>query len=160
VIGWDPKATSASSVLEVLCESGRWGQKRGGGYYDYDERRNATPSPVAERIIRDFSARNGGGTWDFRDREIIERLLYPVVNEGARILEEGIAIRASDIDLALVSGYGWPVYTGGPMFWADTIGLDRVLATLEELHAAYGDAFKPAGLLRRVAKDKGRLHDL
>jgi 3-hydroxyacyl-CoA dehydrogenase len=78
-------------------------------------------------------------------------LLYPVVNEGAKLLDEGIALRASDIDVAAILGYNWPVYTGGPMFWADTVGLPRIVAKLKELEAVYGDLFKPTALLEKLA---------
>ncbi|MET0545246.1 MAG: 3-hydroxyacyl-CoA dehydrogenase NAD-binding domain-containing protein, partial [Caulobacterales bacterium] len=100
VIGWNPETTSSSSVLEVLCEMGRWGQKKNGGFYDYDERRMAAPSAVAEKVILDFSTKHGIQRRAFTDQEIIERLLFPVVNEGTKLLEEGIALRASDVDVA------------------------------------------------------------
>ena len=106
------------TVQGDLVALDRLGQKKNGGYYDYDEQRRATPSPVAARIIADF-ARDHGIVSQGRlpADEIVARLLYPVVNEGARVLEEGIALRASDIDVAAILGYNWPVYTGGPMFW-------------------------------------------
>jgi 3-hydroxyacyl-CoA dehydrogenase len=160
VIGWDPKTTSSSTVQEVLCEMGRWGQKRNGGYYDYDERRAATPSPAAEQVIRDFSSRQNIERSTFNDDEIIEQLLFPVVNEGAKILEEGIALRASDIDIALINGYGWPVYTGGPMFWADTIGLRRVVDGLNAMSEQFGESFRPTALLRQLADENKHLRDV
>ena len=159
VIGWDAATSSSSSVLEILCEMGRWGQKKSGGFYDYDERRAATPSAVAEQVIRDFSAKQGIERRMIGDDEIRDRLLFPVINEGARILEEGVAIRASDVDIALVQGYGWPAYTGGPLFWADTVGLDKVVAGLEALAARHGPAYAPAPLLVRLAAEGKRLHD-
>jgi len=158
VIGWDPKNSSGSTVLEVLCEAGRWGQKRGAGYYDYDDKRQARPSAEVARIIADFAARGKIAQRSFNDSEIIERLLYPIVNEGTKILEEGIALRASDIDVALVTGYGWPAYTGGPMFWADGIGLDKIVSRLDALQAAHGAAYQASGLLRRLAAEGGVLH--
>jgi len=159
VIGWDRENSAGRNVQEVLCEMGRWGQKRSGGYYDYGERRAATPSPVAEQVIRDFSERKGLLQRTFSDDDIRDMLLFPVINEGARILEDGIAIRASDVDVALVQGYGWPIYTGGPLFWADTIGLDRVVAGLEAIAARHGDSYAPAPLLRRLAAAGEQLHD-
>jgi 3-hydroxyacyl-CoA dehydrogenase len=160
VIGWDPETSSGSTVQEVLCEAGRRGQKCNGGYYDYDERRRATPSPIAEQAILELSARQDLERRAFSDEEIVECLLYPVINEGAKLLEEGIALRASDIDVALVAGYGWPIYTGGPMFWADTIGLSRVVEKLDSLSTHFGDGLRPAPLLRRLAEQGKQLHDI
>ncbi|WP_409020631.1 3-hydroxyacyl-CoA dehydrogenase NAD-binding domain-containing protein [Brevundimonas vesicularis] len=158
VIGWDRENSSSSSVQEVLCEQGRWGQKRGAGFYDYDDRRRPTPSTHVEDIIRDFSQKAGITRAPIDDQDLLERLLFPVVNEGARILEEGIALRASDVDVALILGYGWPVWTGGPLFWADTVGLDRVVAGLKRLEARYGSAYAPSDLLVRLAESGGILH--
>jgi len=152
VIGWDAATSNSASVVEILCEMGRWGQKKGGGYYDYDEKRRASPSAVAERVIRDFAGRTGVAQRAFTDEEIVARLLYPVVNEGAKLLEEGVAIRASDVDVALVYGYGWPVFTGGPLFWADGVGLAKIADALE----AMGQA--PATLLRALATEGKPLH--
>jgi 3-hydroxyacyl-CoA dehydrogenase len=160
VIGWDAKTSSGSTVLEVLCEAGRWGQKRGAGYYDYDDKRRARPSPEVAKIIADFAKRGDITQRSFQDGEIIERLLYPIVNEGAKILEEGVALRASDIDVALVTGYGWPVFTGGPMFWADGVGLDKIVSRLDALAAEHGRAYQPSDLLRRVAAEGGLLHEI
>jgi 3-hydroxyacyl-CoA dehydrogenase len=132
---------------------GRLGHKSGGGFYDYDEDRNPAPAPVVATVIADIAAtlgieKKGPQPGD----EIVARLLYPVVNEGAKVLEEAIAIRASDIDIACVLGYDWPVYTGGPMFWADTVGLPKIVAKLEELEKAYGEAFRPSELLKEKAR--------
>ncbi|WP_431469633.1 3-hydroxyacyl-CoA dehydrogenase NAD-binding domain-containing protein [Sphingosinithalassobacter sp. LHW66-3] len=154
VIGWDAATSSGSTVVEVLCEMGRWGQKKQGGFYDYDEQRRATPSEVAENVIRDFQAKSGSAPRRFAAQEIVERLLFPVVNEGAKLLGEGIPIRASDVDIALVYGYGWPVYTGGPLFWADTVGLDRVIAGLRETGRT------PAPLLVELAEKGQPLHQV
>jgi len=115
-----------------LCAVGRFGQKAGKGFYDYDEARNRTPSDEVRAIIADFAAKEGKAQREIGKDEIRERLLYPMVNEGAKILEEGMAQRASDIDVVWINGYGWPLYTGGPMFWATTIGLDTVVAGLEQ----------------------------
>jgi len=155
-IGWDPAKTSSSTVREVLCEMDRRGQKNGKGFYDYDESRNAKPSPVVEEVIRDFAEKRQIQRRDITDQEILERCLYPMVNEGAKILEEGKAIRASDIDIVWINGYGWPVYSGGPMFWGELVGLDKVLAKMKQFHAELGDDFKPSALLERlVAEGKG-----
>lgn len=155
-IGWDASKTSSSTVREVLCEMDRRGQKNGKGFYDYDENRNASPSPVVEQVIRDFAEKRQIQRRTITDQEILERCLYPMVNEGAKILEEGKAIRASDIDIVWINGYGWPVYRGGPMFWGELVGLDKILAKMKEFHAELGDDFKPSALLERlVAEGKG-----
>lgn len=155
-IGWDPAKTSSSTVREVLCEMDRRGQKNGKGFYDYDESRNASPSPVVEQVIRDFAEKRQIQRRQITDQEILERCLYPMVNEGAKILEEGKAIRASDIDIVWINGYGWPVYRGGPMFWGELVGLDKILAKMKQFHAELGDDFKPSALLERlVAEGKG-----
>ncbi len=129
-IGWDPDKSSSSTIREILCEQGRRGQKNGRGFYDYDEQRNRTPSAEVEDVIRNFAARQGVPQRSIGSDEIRGRLLYPMVNEAAKILEEGIAQRPSDIDVVWVHGYGWPAVTGGPLFWADGIGLDAVVAGL------------------------------
>lgn len=131
-IGWHRDPSKVTTVREALCAAGRFGQKAGRGFYDYDEARNRTPSDEVKRIIADFAAKEGNAPRDISKDEIRERLLYPMVNEGAKILEEKMAQRASDIDVVWINGYGWPLYTGGPMFWADTVGLDAVVAGLEK----------------------------
>lgn len=150
-IGWSKETTSSSTVREILCEMDRRGQKTGAGFYDYDEKRRASPSPVTEKIILDLAARKGITRRAISDDEILERCIYPMINEGAKILEEGKAIRASDIDIAWINGYGWPVYRGGPMFWAQTEGLKKVVAALE----TYG--FKVAESLKAAAESGGQL---
>ena len=130
-----------------LVKLGRLGQKSGGGFYDYDEQRASSPSPVATRVIADFAAFKGiEPKGSLPADAILARLLYPVVNEGAKVLEEGVAIRASDIDVACILGYNWPVYTGGPMFWADTIGLPVIVAALRDM------GVEPAKLLVEKAR--------
>ena len=146
-IGWSKATSKSSTIREILCEMDRRGQKTGAGFYDYDEQRNAKPSPVVEKIILDFAAKKGVNRRPISDEEILERCIYPMINEGAKILEEGKAQRASDIDIVWINGYGWPVYRGGPMFYADLIGPDKVLAKLKEFEATMGDDFKPAPLL-------------
>jgi 3-hydroxyacyl-CoA dehydrogenase len=132
---------------------GRLGQKQNGGYYDYDESRKATTSPVAMDIIREFAAFRGIEQQPpLDDQAIIARLLYPVVNEGAKILEEGIALRASDIDVAAILGYNWPAHTGGPMFWGERVGLPEILARLKEFETAHGEAYRPARLLEQLVE--------
>ena len=159
-IGWAKATSKSSTIREILCEMDRRGQKTGAGFYDYDEQRNAKPSPVVEKIILDFSAKKGVNRRPISGEEILERCIYPMINEGAKILEEGKAQRASDIDIVWINGYGWPVYRGGPMFYADLIGPDKVLAKLREFEATMGDDFKPAPLLESVAAEKRRFQDL
>lgn len=131
-IGWHRDPSKVTTLREALCAAGRFGQKNGKGFYDYDEARNRTPSDEVRALIADFAAKEGHAQRSFTKDEIRERLLYPMVNEGAMILEEGMAQRASDIDVVWINGYGWPLYTGGPMFWASTVGLDTVVAGLEK----------------------------
>jgi 3-hydroxyacyl-CoA dehydrogenase len=133
-IGWSADTSKGLTVRDRLCEAGLRGQKNGKGFYDYDADRNRTPSPVAEQIILDYAAEQGINRREIDDQEILERCLYPMVNEGAKILEEGMAQRASDIDIVWINGYGWPVYRGGPMFWAENdAGRDKVAAALERM---------------------------
>jgi 3-hydroxyacyl-CoA dehydrogenase len=155
-IGWVKETSKGETIRDVLCEMDRRGQKTGAGYYDYDDKRVAHPSPVTEKIIQDFVAKSGVNARTISDEEILERCLYPMVNEGAKILEEGKAIRASDIDVIWQNGYGWPVYRGGPMWWGDHIGLDKVLAKMREFQAAMGDAYKPAALLETMVAEGKR----
>ncbi len=154
-IGWSAATSKRASIRDILCEEGRRGQKTGAGFYDYDEARNAKPSAKVEGIIRDFAKSKGVEQRRIGDAEILERLIYPMINEGAKILEEGKAQRASDIDIVWINGYGWPVYRGGPMFYADTVGLKTVLAKLKEFQAKFGDDFKPAALLENLAAEGG-----
>ena len=150
-LGWTVEGSTSSTIREVLCERGRRGQKSSKGFYDYDESRRGAPSPETEAIIADFAARSGLPQRKFSADEIRERLLYPMINEGAQILAEGMAQRASDIDIVWLNGYGWPAFTGGPMFWADTIGLKTVLDGLHRHADALGPEFEiSAGLMRKV----------
>lgn len=133
-IGWSAETSKGETVRDRLCEAGLRGQKNGKGFYDYDEARNRTPSPVAEQIILDYAAEKGINRRDITDEEILERCLYPMVNEGAKILDEGMAQRASDIDIVWINGYGWPVYRGGPMFWAENdAGRGKIAEALERM---------------------------
>ena len=130
-IGWHRDPTRIENIRDALAAEGRWGQKKGAGFYDYDEKRNPTPSPRVAEIIEEFRAKEGATPRAIDDEEIVARTLYTMVNEGALILEEGMAQRASDVDVVWVYGYGWPVYRGGPMFWAQSEGADKVVAGLE-----------------------------
>jgi 3-hydroxyacyl-CoA dehydrogenase len=159
-IGWVKEKSHGETIRDVLCEMDRRGQKTGAGYYDYDENRNARPSPVTEKIIKDFVTKSGRNPRTIGDEEILERCIYPMINEGAKLLEEKKAIRASDIDVVWMNGYGWPVYRGGPMFYADMIGLDKVLARMKEFQSQMGDAFKPSALLEKLVAEKKKFADL
>jgi 3-hydroxyacyl-CoA dehydrogenase len=159
-IGWSKETSKSSTVREVLCEMDRRGQKTGAGFYDYDEKRNAKPSPVTEKIVKDFMAKAGNQPREISKEEILERLIYPMINEGAKILEEGIAIRPSDIDIVWINGYGWPVYRGGPMFYADTVGLQTVVAKLKEHQSKLGPDFKISPLLEKMAAEGKRFQDM
>jgi 3-hydroxyacyl-CoA dehydrogenase len=159
-LGWIKEKSSSSTIREVLCENDRRGQKTGKGFYDYDEQRNASPSPVTEKIIRDFAAKSGLPQRQISDQEILERCVYAQINEGAKILEEGIAIRPSDIDIVWINGYGWPVYRGGPMFYADTVGLKNVVAKLKEYLPKLGKDFTISPLLEKMAAEGKRFQDM
>jgi 3-hydroxyacyl-CoA dehydrogenase len=159
-VGWRiRKGRGAKApVADRICELGRFGQKTGAGYFKY-EKGDRTPVPdlEVEKIIVDVATSMGITRRAISGEEILQRLLYPMVNEGAKILDEKIAIRASDIDVIWVYGYGWPVYRGGPMFWADSIGLRALRDRLLEFRKQSGDAFwTPAPLLDRLAgQDRG-----
>jgi len=156
-IGWSKEASKGATIRERLCELDRRGQKTGAGFYDYDAKRNRTNPPLVEKLILDFAAEKGIKRRSIDDQEILERLVYPMINEGAKILAEGIAQRASDIDVVWIYGYGWPVYRGGPMFYADTVGAREVVAALERHQPKLGDGFEIAPLLRQTAKEGKRL---
>ena len=151
-IGWHRDPTRIESIRDALAAQGRWGQKTGKGFYDYDEKRRPSASAEVQAIIDEFAAKQGVTKRQITDQEIVERTLYPMVNEGALILEEGIAQRASDIDVVWIYGYGWPVYRGGPMLWADHEGADKIVAGLEK------HDFKVAPLLKQKAEKKERFN--
>ncbi len=159
-LGWAKETSKSSTIREVLCEMDRRGQKTRAGYYDYDGERNAKPSQVTEKIVLDFMAKAGNTPRTVSKEEILERCVYPMINEGAKILEEGIAIRASDIDIVWINGYGWPVYRGGPMFYADTMGLANVVAKLKHYAPRLGPDFSISPLLERLAAEGKRFQDI
>jgi len=142
-----------SKTADLLCEQGRFGQKTGAGWYDYAAGdRSPLASPLVEDMITGHAADLRIERRIISDQEIVERLVYALVNEGAKILEEGIALRASDIDMVYLSGYGFPLHRGGPMFYADRVGLPTVLAAIETFARGYGgEAWTPAPLLVRLA---------
>lgn len=151
-LGWNKETSTGSTIAERLCEADRRGQKTGAGYYDYDENRQPSPSPLVEEIIGEFVTKAGKQQREVSDQEILERCIYPMINEGAKILDEGIAIRASDIDVTWVYGYGWPVYRGGPMHYANSVGLDNIANKLREYAQQTGDqSWEPCQLLSDLA---------
>jgi 3-hydroxyacyl-CoA dehydrogenase len=148
-----------SKVADRICEMGRLGQKTGAGWYRYASgSRTPVPDPEIEALIETCAGEAGIQRRAVSDQEIVERTIYALVNEGARILEDGIAQRASDIDLVYVNGYGFPAWRGGPMFYADTIGLAAVLAQVRKFHELHGEYWKPAPLLERLAREGGRFN--
>jgi 3-hydroxyacyl-CoA dehydrogenase len=159
-IGWVKEQSKSSTLREVLCEMDRRGQKNGAGFYDYDENRTAKPSPVTEKVIADFRAKQGINPRQIGDEEILERCLYPMINEGAKILEEKKAIRASDIDTVWLNGYGFPVYRGGPMYYGEQIGLAKVLERMKAFQAQMGEAFKPSALLEKLVAENKKFSDV
>ncbi len=147
---------TVAPIADALVAAGRYGQKTGKGWYLYDEKRQRHPDPEVERIIVDMSEQMQVRRRKIEDSEILERMLLPMVNEGARILEEGIAARAADIDVIFANGFGWPAWRGGPMFWADRMGLRAVRDRLVAYAAATGDRnLQPAALIEKLAAEGG-----
>jgi 3-hydroxyacyl-CoA dehydrogenase len=167
-IGWEIRKRRAkerpdmvySRIADRICEQGRFGQKTGKGFYRYEAGdRRAIPDPEVQKIIEGYRAEIGVKPRAISDEEIVERCIYALVNEGARILEEGIALRASDIDMVYLTGYGFPPYRGGPMFYADTAGLSKVLSTIERFQKGYqGAQWQPASLLVKLAREGKRFN--
>jgi 3-hydroxyacyl-CoA dehydrogenase len=168
-IGWDVRKRRYrerpdfiySKIADRICEQGRFGQKTGKGFYKYEAgSRKPVPDPAAEEIFAAYRKEIGVRTRSIPDEEIVQRLVYALVNEGANILDEGIALRASDIDMVYLTGYGFPPYRGGPMFYADTVGLSKVLSSIESFQKGYqGAAWKPAPLLVKLAKEGRRFNE-
>lgn len=156
-IGWRSRKDRGikSEIADALCEAGRFGQKTGKGYYKYEAgSRSALPDPEVEKLIDETLARLGRKKRAVSDEEILERMMYPMINEGAKILEEGIAARPSDIDVVWLYGYGWPIYRGGPMFWADTVGLKHIADRLSFYAKETNDpSLEPAPLLKKLAAE-------
>jgi 3-hydroxyacyl-CoA dehydrogenase len=159
-IGWKPGAKTANPLRDMICErTPRRGQKSGAGYYDYDEKRVGRPSPEVEAIVKEFAAQSGVAPRKVTREEILEECIFPMINEGACILEEGMAQRAGDIDVTWLNGYGWPQDKGGPMFLGDHVGLGRVLEVVERVSKNVPDV-KPSNLLRSMVKDGRKFADL
>jgi len=146
-----------SSIADRICELGRFGQKTGAGWYRYEEgSRTPIPDPEIEALIVGTSDELSIKRRTFSDKEILERCMLTLINEGARILEEGIAIRASDIDITWIYGYGFPIHRGGPMYYADQLGIDTVYDGLKSLEVQQDNSLKPASLIERLARDGGQ----
>ena len=160
-LGWRARKMMGGSnevtarIPDELCELGRYGQKNGKGYYQYAEGdRTPRPDPEADAVIAKVSEDLGYTRRDFSDDEILKRCMYPLVNIGAKLLEEGHALRAGDIDTVYVNGYGFPTYVGGPMWFADTQGLDNVLADMERFFEETGDeVWEPSDLLKKLVSE-------
>ena len=144
----------SGAIADKICEMGRFGQKTGGGYYDYKEGdRTPIPNPEIEKLIAETSAELGFERKEMSDDVVLKRCLYQLVNIGAQILDEGMALRASDIDVIYIYGYGYPVYRGGPMHWAEQQGLANVVAEMEAFRQEYGEQWEPAPLLKQLAAE-------
>ncbi|QQO35201.1 enoyl-CoA hydratase/isomerase family protein [Bradyrhizobium diazoefficiens] len=156
-IGWRSRKDRGikSEIADALCEAGRFGQKTGKGYYKYEAGSRAPmPDPEVEKLIDETLLRLGRKKRVVSDDEILERMMYPMINEGAKILEEGIAARPSDIDVVWLYGYGWPIYRGGPMFWADSVGLKHIADRLAFYAKETSDpSLEPAPLLKKLAAE-------
>ncbi|MDN3564036.1 3-hydroxyacyl-CoA dehydrogenase NAD-binding domain-containing protein [Paeniroseomonas aquatica] len=147
---------TVAPIADAVCAQGRFGQKTGKGWYNYDENRKRIPAPEVEAIILDVAEKMQVRRRTIDDQEILERLLLPMVNEGARILEEGVAARAIDIDVIFCNGFGWPAFRGGPMFWADRMGLKAVRDKLAHYAEATGDRnMEPCALIEKLAAEGG-----
>jgi len=134
-----------------LCEMGRFGQKTGAGWYTYDENRRAIPDPEVTALVRKWAAEAKIPQRRISREEIVDRCLYALVNEGARILEEGYALRSGDIDIIYINGYGFPAHRGGPMWYADAVGLKNVYNRVLEFHKQHGELWEAAPLLKQLA---------
>jgi 3-hydroxyacyl-CoA dehydrogenase len=145
---------------DLLCEMGRYGQKTLAGWYRYDETRRASPDPEVEQLIRQRAAEARIPQRQISPAEIVDRCILALVNEGARVLEEGIALRAVDIDIIYINGYGFPAYRGGPMWHADSLGLPTVYDRIRELHQQHGHTWEPAPLLQQLARENRKFADV
>jgi 3-hydroxyacyl-CoA dehydrogenase len=169
-VGWRIRKQAAASrpndrryshLADLVCEKGRFGQKTGAGWYRYERgSRTPLPDPEVEALITAESKRLGMARQPISDEEIIKRTIYALVNEGAKLLEEGIALRPGDIDVIYLTGYGFPAWRGGPMFYADTVGLANVYADVKRFHETHGFFWRPAPLLEKLAREGKRFADL
>ena len=156
-IGWHRDPSRIENIRDALCAIDRWGQKKGAGWYDYQPgRRDAIPSKVVEEMVEKHRAELGITPRRIPDDEIVHRLVYALVNEGAKILDEGIASKASDIDMVYITGYGFPIHRGGPMLYADQVGLFNVAHAMKRFQQNPRDDAKfwePAPLLLKLAQE-------
>ncbi len=150
-LGWSKARSRSATVRELLNEMGRHGQKAGAGYYDYDSQRQRQNSAVVEKLILEFSERQGIKRLPISDEEMLQRCLYPMINEAARIIDEGVARSEADVDVVWANGYGWPRRTGGPMYYARRIGLDHIVASLQRFEQRLGADFEASPALRKLA---------
>jgi 3-hydroxyacyl-CoA dehydrogenase len=148
-------APRTSRVSFKLCEKDRFGQKSGRGYYIYDERRQATPDPEVEEIIKETAAELGVQSRPVTDDEVLKRCLYPLINIGAQLLDDGVALRPSDIDIVYCYGYGFPKHRGGPMYWAEQQGFAAIVEDMKRYAGEFGDHWRPAPLLEKLASEGG-----
>ncbi len=151
----EPAGVRQAMAGDRLCEMGRFGQKTGSGWYKYDENRRAIPDPEVGALVRQWAAEAGIPQRKISADEIVDRCIYALVNEGARILEEGYALRPVDIDIIYLNGYSFPAYRGGPMWFADTVGLRKVYERIREFHGVHGANWEPASLLKQLAEQGG-----
>ena len=150
-----------STVADRICELGRFGQKTGAGWHRYEPgSRTPIPDPEIEQLIVSISEEHGITRRKITDQEILERCMYPLVNEGAKILEEGLALRPGDVDIVWIYGYGFPRYRGGPMFWADLVGVKTIYDVMSRLHDEHGEWLEPAPLLKKLAEQGKGFGDL
>ncbi|MBU3913939.1 3-hydroxyacyl-CoA dehydrogenase, partial [bacterium] len=160
-LGWSKDSTTGATVKELLCERGRFGLKSGSGYYKYE---SGSRVPVADsevdKIVIDLAVKKKIVRRQISDEEVEQRCIYSIINEGAKIVEERIAVRPSDLDVIWVNGYGWPVYLGGPMFYGDLVGLEKILDTLKKFQKEFGDDWKPAPLLEKLVSEGKNFNDL
>jgi 3-hydroxyacyl-CoA dehydrogenase len=168
-IGWEIRKRRSqerpnmkySKVADRICEQGWFGQKTGRGWYRYEAgSRKPVPDAEVEEIISSYRKEKGMTPRKISDEEIVERCMFALANEGAHILAEGIALRASDIDMVYLTGYGFPPYRGGPMFYADTVGLAKVLSRIEDFRKGYqGDQWKISPLLVKLANEGRKFNE-
>jgi 3-hydroxyacyl-CoA dehydrogenase len=149
---WSKATSTGSTIDEILCEMGRLGLKAGAGYYSYKKNsRIPEHDPEVDSLIVAFSKRQGIQRRSISEEEILQRCIFSVINEGAKIIDDGIVSRPSDLDVIWVNGYGWPRFLGGPMFYADSVGMDKVLSVLKEYHTRLGDDWEPAPLIEKLS---------
>jgi 3-hydroxyacyl-CoA dehydrogenase len=161
-IGWlgDDTPNKDTDVRHQLCTQGRRGQKTGGGFYDYQEgSRTPLPNAEVEQVIRDVSDRVGVVRKEISPDDMLKRMIYAMVNEAAKVLDEGIALTAAAIDVIWVYGYGWPTYRGGLTYYADQIGLENIVEDLDRFSKEYDPELEPAPLLRRLAEEGGSFRE-